>query len=80
MTSCEVPSTASHLATSSAEALHQIKELARRDPSFAADLLATASTQEAMQLACRRGINVSPEALWRHRGTLLPGGLPTWRG
>lgn len=26
------------------------------------------------------GITVTPEALWRHRGTLLRGGLPTWRG
>jgi hypothetical protein len=80
MTTCDLPSPVSPSAASSAEALHQLKDLARRDPSFAADLLATASTQEAMQLASRRGIAVSPEALWRHRGTLLPGGLPTWRG
>jgi hypothetical protein len=80
MTTCDLPSPVSPSAASSAEALHQLKDLARRDPSFAADLLDTASTQVAMQLASRRGIAVSPEALWRHRGTLLPGGLPTWRG
>jgi hypothetical protein len=31
-------------------------------------------------VARRRGIRVSPEALWRHRGALLAGGVPTWRG
>jgi hypothetical protein len=63
-----------------AEALHQIKEMAQGDPSFQAALRGTASTQEAAHLLRRRGITVSPEALWRHRGTLIPGGLPTWRG
>ena len=31
-------------------------------------------------LAAEHGVEVSPEALWRHRGTLVSGGLPTWRG
>jgi hypothetical protein len=34
----------------------------------------------ALQLASEHGIQVSPEALWRHRGTLIIGWLPTWRG
>jgi hypothetical protein len=41
---------------------------------------AAASTEAAAQLAAEHGVQVSPEALWRHRGTLASGGLPTWRG
>jgi len=61
-------------------ALHDLKELARRDPVFTAALLATRSTQEAVKLAAANHISVTPEALWRHRGTLMAGGMPTWRG
>jgi len=39
MTTCDLPSPVSPSAASSAEALHQLKDLARRDPSIAADLL-----------------------------------------
>jgi hypothetical protein len=41
---------------------------------------ATASTEAAAQLVAEHGVQVSPEPLWRHRGTLASGGLPTWRG
>ncbi|MCP9805990.1 Nif11-like leader peptide family natural product precursor [Cyanobium sp. T1B-Tous] len=83
MTTCNVPSTAVPAATAvtaATEALHQLKELAQRDPLFAAALMATGSTEEAVLVAQRHGITLSPEALWRHRGTLMTGGLPTWRG
>jgi hypothetical protein len=40
----------------------------------------TGSTEEAVLVAQRHGITLSSEALWRHRGTLMTGGLPTWRG
>jgi len=61
-------------------ALHQLKELAKRDPSFAQALRTTASTEDAARLAAQHGVQVSSEALWRNRGTLVNGGLPTWRG
>jgi hypothetical protein len=67
-------------ANPSAEALHLLKELLQRDPAFAQALGSTASTEAAAQLAAEHGVEVSPEALWRHRGMLVSGGLPTWRG
>lgn len=70
----------SHRSPDQAMALHEIKTLAQRDEGFAHALKACASTQEAAHVARRRGIAVSPEALWRHRGTLIAGGMPTWRG
>ena len=80
MTTCELPSTTVSAVPAVTEALHQLKELAQRDPHFGAALMATGSTQEAVHLAQAHGITLSPEALWRHRGTLMTGGLPTWRG
>ena len=64
----------------SAVALHQLKTLLQGDPAFAEALCATASTEAAARLAAEHGITLTPEALWRHRGTLVRGGLPTWRG
>jgi hypothetical protein len=64
----------------SAAALHQLKELLQHDPAFAQDLRATTSTEAAARLVFEHGVQVTPEALWRHRGTLVSGGLPTWRG
>lgn len=78
MATCELP--ASEVEHPSAAALHQLKELLQRDPAFAQALRATESTEAAARLAAEHGITVSPEALWRHRGTLVSGGLPTWRG
>jgi hypothetical protein len=78
MTTCELP--APEAVHPSAAALHQLKELLLSDPAFAQALRGTASTQAAAQLAFDHGVQVSPEALWRHRGTLVRGGLPTWRG
>ena len=71
---------ASQAENSSAAALHQLKELLERDSAFAQALGATASTEAAAKLAAGHDIVVTPEALWRHRGTLVSGGLPTWRG
>ena len=78
MATCELP--ASEVEHPSAAALHQLKELLQSDPAFAQALRATESTEAAARLAAEHGIAVSPEALWRHRGTLVSGGMPTWRG
>jgi hypothetical protein len=80
MTTCDVPTTTVPTVPAVMEALHQLKEIAQRDPDFATALMATGSTEEAAHLAQAHGITLSPEALWRHRGTLMTGGLPTWRG
>jgi hypothetical protein len=78
MATCDLP--ASGFENPSAAALHQLKDLLQGDPSFAQALRASGSTEAAAQLAAEHGVQVSPEALWRHRGTLISGGLPTWRG
>ena len=78
MATCDLP--APEVENPSAAALHQLKELLERDTAFAQALGATASTEAAVKLAAEHGIVVTPEALWRHRGTLLSDGLPTWRG
>lgn len=57
----------------SVAALHQLKELLQRDPDFAQALRASTSTEAAAKLAAEHGVAVSPEALWRHRGTLARG-------
>jgi hypothetical protein len=31
-------------------------------------------------MVCEHRLDVTPEALWRNRGTLISGGRPTWRG
>jgi hypothetical protein len=78
MATCDLP--VPEVEHPSAAALHQLKELLQRDPAFAEALCASASTEAAARLAAEHGVQVSPEALWRHRGTLISGGLPTWRG
>jgi hypothetical protein len=78
MTTCDLP--APEAARPSLSALQQLKELLQSDPVFAQALCAAASTEDAARLAADRGVPVTPEALWRHRGTLISGGLPTWRG
>lgn len=62
------------------DGLHQLKALAHQDPAFAKALRSTHSTEEAVRLAADRGIAITPETLWRQRGTLVKGGVPTWRG
>lgn len=68
MATCDLPAPVA--TNSSTTALQQLKELLRRDPVFAQALAATASTEAAAQLAAEHGVQVSPEALWRNRGTL----------
>lgn len=80
MATCELSSTTTYSHPNAAEALHQLKDLAQRDPLFSDALQATDSPQAASDLARQHGIEVSPAALWRHRGTLASGGQPTWRG
>jgi hypothetical protein len=79
---CERPriEAAVHSPANATEALHRVKDLALRDPDFAAAFRTSDTPQAAADLAHRHGIEVSAEALWRHRGTLAHGGLPTWRG
>ncbi|MDM7953828.1 MAG: hypothetical protein QUV07_11535 [Cyanobium sp. CZS 25K] len=62
------------------QALHGVKELALTDPEFAKAFRTSPTPQAAADLAHRYGIEVSPASLWRQRGTLAHGGLPTWRG
>jgi hypothetical protein len=78
MATCDLPTPG--VEHPSAAALHQLKTLLQGDPSFAQALRATTSTEAAARLAAQHGVSVAPEALWRHRGTLVSGGLPTWRG
>ena len=78
MTTRDLP--ASEAENPSVAALQQLKELLQQDQAFAEALCATASTEAAAKLAAEHGIALTPEALWRHRGTLVSGGLPTWRG
>ena len=75
MATCDMPGP--KVEHPSAAALHQLKELLQSDPAFAQALR---TTEEAARLAAEHGVQVAPEALWRHRGTLVSGGLPTWRG
>lgn len=60
--------------------LHHLKEMLRNDSIFAEALRSTETTEQAAHLAWEHGIAVTPEALWRNRGTLESGGMPTWRG
>ena len=63
-----------------AEPLHQLMDLLLNDVNFAQALRSTESTEAAARLAAERGVVITPEALWRNRGTLVSGGFPTWRG
>lgn len=78
MATCKLP--AREAGHASAAALHQLKTLLQHDPSLAQALRASPTTEAAARIAAEHGVAVSPEALWRHRGTLVRGGMPTWRG
>ena len=62
------------------DSVQQLKDLLLHDASFAQALRSTDSTESAARLVAERGVIVTPEALWRNRGTLVSGGFPTWRG
>ncbi|MCP9915543.1 hypothetical protein AAF143_13780 [Cyanobium sp. ATX-6F1] len=78
--STSASATAEHAFTNPQDALHRIRELAHSNRDFANSLRHSHSTEEAAELAGAHGISIKPEVLWRHRGTLLSGGLPTWPG
>ncbi len=62
------------------DVLHQLKQLTRSDPAFAEALRRIGTTEEAAELIHQHGLELTPEALWRNRGSLMDGGSPTWRG
>lgn len=67
-------------AVSASEELRQLRQLLLDDPTFAEALRSISTTEDAARLVCEHGLDVTPEALWRNRGTLLGDGRPTWRG
>lgn len=62
------------------EAIHAIRQLLLEQPKLADVLRAASSTEEVRNELRKHGIEISAEALWRHRGSLLQDGQPTWRG
>ena len=78
MATCSLPDTKG--AVMASDVLHELKQLVRLDPQFAAALRSADTTEQAAELVRRHGLEVTPEALWRHRGMLVEGGRPTWRG
>ncbi|MFM9088835.1 MAG: hypothetical protein ACKOPT_11995 [Cyanobium sp.] len=62
------------------QAIQAIQQLTLNLPDVADALRASASTDEARNVLLAHGITISNEVLWRHRGSLLKEGQPTWRG
>ena len=62
------------------QAIHAIRELVEANPDFGDQLRLAASTDDVRKLLEAKGIEITDEALWRHRGTLLGDGTLTWRG
>ena len=62
------------------EAIKALKQLLLDQPDFADVLRSASSTEEARRALIEHGIEITDEALWRHRGMLLKDGQPTWRG
>jgi hypothetical protein len=61
-------------------AIRAIQRLLIDHPDMA-DVFRSATTTEEVRVALRdRGIEISNEVLWRHRGVLMEDGQPTWRG
>jgi hypothetical protein len=61
-------------------AIVEIQKLAEEQPDFAKQLRDMSTTEEVRLALLGYGITISNEALWRHRGSLLKDGQPTWRG
>lgn len=61
-------------------ALHAIRQLVEDQPGFADVLRSAPTTDDARRALLEHGIEITSEALWRHRGSLLKDGHPTWRG
>jgi hypothetical protein len=62
------------------EAIASIQQLALEQPEFGKQLRAMDTTEDVRQALQNRGITISCEALWRHRGSFFRDGQPTWRG
>jgi hypothetical protein len=62
------------------EAIHAIRELVKDNPDFGDQLRLASSTDKVRKLLAAKGIDITDEALWRHRGALLGDGTLTWRG
>jgi hypothetical protein len=62
------------------QAIESIQQLVHDQPDVAAVLRSTTSTDGARKVLLDHGIEISTDALWRHRGSLFKGGQPTWRG
>jgi hypothetical protein len=62
------------------KALHAIRKLLMEQPAFEDVLRAASSTEEVCRELHKLGIEISSDALWRHRGSLLKDGQLTWRG
>lgn len=62
------------------EAIHAIRQLVKDNPDFGDQLRLAASTDAVRKLLAAKGIDITDEALWRHRGALLGDGTLTWRG
>ncbi len=60
------------------DVLHQLKQMTEDDPAFAEALRRIDTTEQAAELIHQHGLEVTPEALWRHRGKLMEVGRPTW--
>jgi hypothetical protein len=78
MATCSPPNAKG--AVMASDVLHELKQVVRDNPQFAAALCSADTTEQAAELVRRHGLMVTPEALWHHRGMLVEGGRPTWRG
>jgi hypothetical protein len=61
-------------------AFDAIHRLIDEQPEFADFLRLSSSTEDVRQALHNHGIEITTEAVWRHRGSLLKDGQPTWRG
>jgi hypothetical protein len=61
-------------------ALQEIQKLLIDQPDFATVFRSASSTEEVRLALLEHGIEISNESLWRHRGTLMKDGQPSWRG
>jgi hypothetical protein len=62
------------------QAIQAIRQLVQDNPEFADELRLAATTDDVRKLLQAKGIEITTEALWRHRGSILSGGNLTWRG
>jgi hypothetical protein len=68
-----------HEATVS-KAIHAMRKLVQDNPEFGDQLRLAATTDDVHKLLEAKGIDITAEDLWQHRGSLLGDGNLTWRG